>query len=108
MERIDAAIPGVNLHGETVYPPAVQLHEAGVPFLFASAYGKPGIPEEFSRYPVMARPVTRLGDAPAAPRSHSSDERNAGVTKPVENTAPAPKKAGSSRGEEDVASWPAG
>ena len=77
MEPIDAAIPGVNLHGETVDPLAVQLHEAGVPFLFASAYRKPGIPEEFSQYPVLPKPVTRLGDAPAAPRSHSSDERNA-------------------------------
>src|SRR5688500_5061814 len=54
-EHIDAAILDVNLHGEPVYPLAAQLHEAGVPFMFASAYGKPGIPEEFSGYPVMAK-----------------------------------------------------
>ena len=55
-EHIDAAILDVNLHGEAVYPLATQLHEAGVPFMFASAYGKPGIPEAFSRYPVMPKP----------------------------------------------------
>ncbi|KQY52138.1 hypothetical protein ASD14_05670 [Lysobacter sp. Root494] len=55
-EHIDAAILDVNLHGEPVYPLAAQLHESGVPFMFASAYGKPGIPEAFSRYPVMAKP----------------------------------------------------
>lgn len=52
-EHIDAAILDVNLHGEAVYPLASQLHEAGVPFMFASAYGRPGIPEAFSRYRVM-------------------------------------------------------
>jgi DNA-binding response OmpR family regulator len=55
-EHIDAAILDVNLHGEAVYPLASQLHEAGVPFMFASAYGKPGIPEAFSRYRVMPKP----------------------------------------------------
>ena len=55
-EHIDAAILDVNLHGETVYPLATQLHESGVPFMFTSAYGRPGIPAEFDRYPVMPKP----------------------------------------------------
>ena len=56
-EHIDAAILDVNLHGEAVYPLATQLHEAGVPpFMFTSAYGRPGIPEEFHCYPVMPKP----------------------------------------------------
>ena len=63
-EHIDAAILDVNLHGEAVYPLATQLHEAGVPFMFASAYGKPGIPEAFSRYPVMPKPYP-INDAGA-------------------------------------------
>jgi DNA-binding response OmpR family regulator len=42
--HIDAAILDVNLHGEPVYPLASQLHEAGVHFMFVSAYGKPGHP----------------------------------------------------------------
>jgi DNA-binding response OmpR family regulator len=55
-DHIDAAILDVNLHGEAVYPLATQLHESGVPFMFTSAYGRPGIPAEFDRYPVMAKP----------------------------------------------------
>jgi DNA-binding response OmpR family regulator len=56
-EHIDAAILDVNLHGEAVYPLATQLHEAGVPpFMFTSAYGRPGIPEEFHCDSVMPKP----------------------------------------------------
>jgi DNA-binding response OmpR family regulator len=55
-EHIDAAILDVNLQGEAVYPLATQLHESGVPFMFTSAYGRPGIPEEFHSYPVMPKP----------------------------------------------------
>ena len=64
-EHIDAAILDVNLHGEAVYPLASQLHEAGVPFMFASAYGKPDIPEAFSRYRVMSKPYPINDPIPA-------------------------------------------
>ena len=63
--HIGAAILDVNLHGKAVDPLASQLHASGVPFMFASAYGKPGIPEEFSAYPVMPKPYPLQALVPA-------------------------------------------
>jgi DNA-binding response OmpR family regulator len=64
-EAVDAAILDINLDGEPVYPLAAQLRELGIPFMFASAYGKPGIPEEYSTYPVLPKPYPTDGIIPA-------------------------------------------
>lgn len=48
------------------------------------------------------------GISPSSKRTVLADERDAALTKPVENTVPGTQEAGPSRGEEDVASWPAG
>lgn len=64
-EHIDAAVLDVNLHGEPVYPLAAALHERGVPFLFASAYGRPGIPGEYQQYPVLQKPYPAGAVIPA-------------------------------------------
>ena len=53
---IDAAILDINLDGVAVYPLAQRLQDMGVPFLFASAYGDAGIPDEYSAYQVLAKP----------------------------------------------------
>jgi CheY-like chemotaxis protein len=52
----DAAILDVNLGGEKVFPLATVLAERGVPFVFASAYGGRGTPEEFASRPVLGKP----------------------------------------------------
>jgi hypothetical protein len=37
-ERIDAAVPDINLRGEVIYPLADALRQRGVPFVFATGY----------------------------------------------------------------------
>lgn len=53
---IDAALLDVNLNGIEVYPVATQLRELGVPFVFASGYGREGLPSEFNDCPVVQKP----------------------------------------------------
>jgi DNA-binding response OmpR family regulator len=55
-DGFDAAILDVNLHRELVFPLAEQLRGQGVPFLFASGYGKEEIPEEFHSYETLLKP----------------------------------------------------
>ena len=54
--EVDCAMLDINLGGDKVFPLAGQLAAAGVPFLFASAYGSQGIPEEFRDRPVVPKP----------------------------------------------------
>ena len=53
---IDAAILDINLGGTMVFPVAARLRQRGIPFLFASGYGKDGIPAEYAGYPVLQKP----------------------------------------------------
>ena len=62
---IDAAVLDVNLGGETVFPLAERLAEAGIPFIFASAHGTKGLPKEFADRPVVAKPYLPAGIAAA-------------------------------------------
>ena len=64
-ERIDAAILDINLDGSEVFPVAERLRAQRVPFLFASGYGQPGIPDAFRDAPVLQKPylATTLTDA---------------------------------------------
>ena len=52
----DAAVLDINLGGDAVYPVAAVLRARKVPFLFASAYGRPAIPDEFRDAPVLQKP----------------------------------------------------
>lgn len=52
----DAAILDVNLGRDLVFPLAEQLREQGVPFVFASGYGKDEIPQEFHNYETLLKP----------------------------------------------------
>ena len=55
-QDFDGAVLDINLGGEAVYPVATRLRERNVPFLFASAYGHPAIPQDFRDAPVLQKP----------------------------------------------------
>ena len=67
-EPIDAALLDINLNGVEVFPVAIKLREMGVPFVFASGYGREGLPADFSDAPVLQKPYLpdALRDAVAA------------------------------------------
>lgn len=52
----DLAVLDVNLAGELAYPIAHQLADADIPFLFATGYGREGIPNEWADRPVVQKP----------------------------------------------------
>ena len=52
----DLAILDVNLGGDEVFPVAETLKTARIPFIFASGYGKGGLPQDWAAYPVAAKP----------------------------------------------------
>jgi len=55
-DSFDLAMLDVHLNGETVFPFAAALAQRDIPFLFATAYGPRGIPEEFRDRPVLQKP----------------------------------------------------
>ena len=55
-EIFDLAMLDVHLHGKMVFPFAAELEAREIPFLFATAYGARGIPEEFRGHPVLQKP----------------------------------------------------
>jgi CheY-like chemotaxis protein len=52
----DVAILDVNLDGEEITPVSVVLHERDIPFIFSTGYGKGGVPQQFSQYPLIEKP----------------------------------------------------
>lgn len=57
-EAIDAAILDVNLAGVPVFPVATVLDRRGIPFMFASGYGRQGVAAEFKVIPVLQKPYS--------------------------------------------------
>ena len=55
-ESFDLAMLDVHLNGKSVFPFAAQLQTRDIPFLFATAYGRRGIPAEFACHPVLQKP----------------------------------------------------
>jgi len=55
---IDLAILDVNLDGVKSFPVADTLVERGVPFIFATGYGRPGLEAPYDGQRVIAKPVT--------------------------------------------------
>jgi CheY-like chemotaxis protein len=53
----DFAILDVNLGGEMVYPLADLLRARGIPYLFATAYGRQDLPPAYAEVPVWEKPV---------------------------------------------------
>jgi CheY-like chemotaxis protein len=66
--RFDAAMLDVNLAGEPSFPVADLLIERGIPFLFATGYGRQGIDERYRDRPMLQKPfrTEELGRALAA------------------------------------------
>jgi CheY-like chemotaxis protein len=60
---IEAAILDVNLGGEKVFPIADALVKLGIPFVFATGYGRAGIEPRFSDRPVLAKPFGKAAVA---------------------------------------------
>jgi CheY-like chemotaxis protein len=54
--RPDFAVLDVNLAGAQVYPVAERLDAIGVPFAFATGYGRPGMPDRWASRPVIQKP----------------------------------------------------
>jgi len=61
----DLAVLDVNLAGQAVFPVAEALDAAQIPFIFASGYGRGGVPEAWAQRPVAAKPF-RLDDLETA------------------------------------------
>jgi CheY-like chemotaxis protein len=54
--RIDGAVVDLNLRGVMAFPVADALIARGVPFVFATGYGKSVIPEFYGTVPVLQKP----------------------------------------------------
>ena len=52
----DVAVLDVNLAGQPVFPVAEALDAANIPFVFASGYGRGGVPDAWKERPVAAKP----------------------------------------------------
>lgn len=55
--RVDGAVLDINLRGEMVYPLADVLTARGIPFVFATGYGRESIPERFDDRLRCEKPV---------------------------------------------------
>jgi CheY-like chemotaxis protein len=58
-EIFDLAILDVRLHGESVGPVADALAAKGLPFIFATGYGRNGLPEAYRSKPVLEKPFSQ-------------------------------------------------
>ena len=54
----DVAILDVNLGGQPVFPVAERLAARGTPIVFATGYGRSGLPSEWQSRPVLQKPYT--------------------------------------------------
>lgn len=59
VEALDVAILDVNIGGAKVFPAAQILRERGVPILFATGYGREGLPPEWQDHAVIAKPYSQ-------------------------------------------------
>jgi CheY-like chemotaxis protein len=55
--ELDGAILDINLGGETVFPLADALAARGVPYVFATGYGRESIPAPYREAPILSKPV---------------------------------------------------
>jgi CheY-like chemotaxis protein len=68
VEQPDLAILDVNIGGVPVFSAAQILADRNVPILFATGYGKDGLPEAWKDWPVIAKPYTQNDVAQAVGR----------------------------------------
>lgn len=55
-QNVDVALLDVNITGQPVYPVAQVLRGRGIPFIFATAYVRDGIPGEYRSVLRLAKP----------------------------------------------------
>lgn len=55
---VDVAILDVNIGGTNVFPAAQILADRGVPLLFATGYGRDGLPAEWQDHAVIVKPYS--------------------------------------------------
>jgi CheY-like chemotaxis protein len=55
-QRPDAAVLDVNLRDELAYPVAEKLDALEIPFIFATGYGRKGMPSDWLVKPVVQKP----------------------------------------------------
>ncbi|WP_342591920.1 response regulator [Jiella sonneratiae] len=55
---IDCAVLDVNVCGEMVYPIAERLTGMGIPFIFATGYGRDGVDKRWTEVPILQKPYT--------------------------------------------------
>lgn len=55
---VDVAILDVNIGGTTVFPVAEILKERGVSLIFATGYGRAGLPLEWQSHAVIVKPYS--------------------------------------------------
>jgi CheY-like chemotaxis protein len=55
-QRPDAAVLDLNLGGEPIHAVAERLAALNVPFVFATGYGRQGIPPQWAGRPVLQKP----------------------------------------------------
>lgn len=55
-EAVDLAILDVNVNGKEVYPVAAALAARGIPFIFATGYGKGGLRAPYHDRPTLQKP----------------------------------------------------
>lgn len=69
--NVDAAILDIRLEGETVFPIAERLQDAGLPFVFATAYGAADIPKRYTGYVLCEKPsdLAEIADALFGPKA---------------------------------------
>jgi CheY-like chemotaxis protein len=59
VDRPDLAILDVNIGGARVFSAAQILADRDIPILFATGYGRDGLPDEWRDRPVIAKPYTQ-------------------------------------------------
>lgn len=59
VERADAAVLDIDLHGASVFPIADRLSERGIPFVFFSAYDRNVIPSRLDHVANLMKPADR-------------------------------------------------
>jgi CheY-like chemotaxis protein len=74
---IDVAVLDVNLHGKLSYPIAEILVDRHIPFIFATGYGRAGLPENLRNVLVVTKPFReqQLADALRAATSRAPISR---------------------------------
>ncbi|MDY8109976.1 response regulator [Fulvimarina sp. 2208YS6-2-32] len=55
---VGVAILDVNLGDRTVFPIAERLRAFEIPIVFATGYGRDGVPSEWTVYPILQKPYT--------------------------------------------------